>query len=283
MIADPWAWPESTATEQAGGRHVRIRAGDIEVGYDDAGAGVPVVLLHGFPHDRRLWAPQLHGLSQECRCIAPDLRGLGESDGGGPYSMDRYADDVAALLDALSIDRAVVGGVSMGGYITFAFWRRHRDRARALILADTRATADDEETRAKRHAMIALARSEGASAVADVMITGSVGKTTRERQPELVHAVHAMLASEPVPGIVGALEAMLARPDSTPTLPTIDAPTLIVVGDEDVVVSRREAEAMRAAISGSRLEVIPGAGHVSNVERPAAFNAVVSGFLRSLP
>lgn len=261
---------------------MRIRTGDIEVGCDDAGSGAPVVLLHGFPHDRRLWAPQLRGLSQGWRGIAPDLRGLGESDGRGPYTVDRYADDVAALLDALDIDRAVVGGLSMGGYITFAFWRRHPDRARALILANTRAAADDEEARARRHAMIVLARTEGARAVADRMIEGSVGKTTRERLPELVRTVHAMFAAAPVEGIVGALEAMLARPDSTATLSTIRVPTLIVAGDEDAVVPRREAEAMHAAIPGSRLEVIRGAGHVSNAERPAAFNAVLSEFLRSL-
>ncbi|HEX6536356.1 MAG TPA: alpha/beta fold hydrolase [Gemmatimonadaceae bacterium] len=250
--------------------------------YDDVGSGMPVVLIHGFPHNRGLWAPQLAALSQVCRCIAPDLRGFGDSDGGAPYSMDRYADDVAALLDALGVERAVVGGLSMGGYITLAFWRRHRERVLGLILADTRAAADDAAGRERRRAMIALARREGPEAVAGAMIESTLGKTTRQRHPEVVGAVHAMFAAASVSAIVGALEAMLDRPDSTPTLATIDVPTLIVVGDEDAISPRREAEAMRATIAGSRLEVIPGAGHASNVERPAAFNAVVTDFVRSL-
>lgn len=284
MIADPWMRPERAAGEQSGGggRSVRTSAGDIAMSYDDAGSGVPVVFIHGFPHNRRLWAPQLAALSQVCRCIAPDLRGFSDSEGAPPYSMDRYADDVAALLDALGVERAVVGGISMGGYITFAFWRRHRHRVLGLILADTRAAADDDAGRERRRAMIALAQREGATAVADAMVESTLGKTTRQRRPEVVRAMHTMFAAASVPAIVGALEAMLARPDSTPTLTTIDVPTLIVVGEEDVISPRREAEAMRAAIAGSRLEVIPGAGHASNVERPAAFNAVVTDFVRSL-
>lgn len=255
--------------------HVRGRG----VGYDDVGTGLPIVFVHGFPHDRSLWAPQLGALVDRGRCIALDLRGLGESEAGAPYSMDEYADDVAGLLDVLNVDRAVITGLSMGGYVAFAFWRRHRDRVRALLLADTRAGADDEAGRAKRRAMIELARTRGSGAVADQMITGMVGRTTRDRSPEVVDAVHAMLEAAPVAGVVGALEALIARPDSTPTLATIDVPTLIVVGEEDALTPPAEARALHAAIGGSRLEVIGGAGHVSNVERPAAFNHVTSEFL----
>jgi pimeloyl-ACP methyl ester carboxylesterase len=252
---------------------------EIEMGYDDVGVGLPVVLLHGFPHHRGLWAPQLGALVDRCRCIAPDLRGFGATVPSGPYSMDRYADDVAALLDRLGVERAVVGGLSMGGYVAFAFWRRHRARVRALLLADTRAGADDAAARGRRDQMIALVRDRGSGAVADAMITGMVGKTTRARNPEVVDAIHAMLEAAPVEGVVGALEALRDRPDSTPTLATIDVPTLVVVGEEDALTPPAEARAMHAAIAGSRLEVIPEAGHVSNVERPAAFNHVVSEFL----
>ena len=251
----------------------------IDIAYDDVGTGLPVVFIHGFPHNRTLWAPQLGGLLTRARCIAPDLRGFGDSEVRGPYTMDDYADDVIAVLDALQIDRAVIAGLSMGGYVAFAIWRRHRERVRALILADTRAGADSDETRAKRREMIALARARGTGAVADAQIGGMVGRTTREKHPDIGDEVHRMLTMAPVEGVIGALEAMMNRPDSTPTLATIDVPTLIIVGDEDVLTPPKEARAMHDRIAGSRLEILAGAGHVSNVERPAAFNHVASEFL----
>lgn len=256
--------------------------GGIEIGYDDTGTGTPLVFLHGFPHNRTLWSAQMGALLGHARCIAPDLRGFGESSVAAPYSVDQYADDVAALLDVLHIQRAVVCGLSMGGYVAFALWRRHRERVRALILADTRPGSDSEEAREKRREMIRLAREKGSSAVADQMILGMVGKSTREKCPEVVDSVHRLLESAPVEGIVGALEAMIARPDSTELLATIDVPTLIIVGEEDTLTPPREARAMHAAIRGSTLEQLAGAGHVSNLERPAAFNHLVSEFVGKL-
>lgn len=252
---------------------------ELEAGYDDSGTGAPLLLIHGFPHDRSLWAPQGRGLAGQARCIAPDLRGFGESTPSPPFSMDRYADDLAALLDLLRVDRAVVGGLSMGGYIALAFWRRHRRRVRGLILANTRAGADSAEARDRRQRMIALAREHGSSAIAEAMLPGMIGKTSREKSPELVAAVHRMMSSAPVAGVVGALEAMMERPDSTPTLGTIDVPVLVVTGEEDALIPAAEARAMHADIRGSQFEVIAGAGHLSNLERPAAFNHVVSEFL----
>jgi pimeloyl-ACP methyl ester carboxylesterase len=256
--------------------------GGLEMGYDDVGSGIPIVFIHGFPHNRSLWTPQLGALVDRARCVAPDLRGFGESAASPPFSMDRYADDVAELLGRLRIGRAVIVGLSMGGYVAFAFWRRHRRLARALVLADTRAGSDTEEGRAKRRELIALARSRGSAAVADAQIGGMVGKTTREKHPSVVDGMHRMLAAAPVAGVIGALEAMIARPDSTPTLATIDVPTLLIVGDEDALTPEKESRAMHEAIRGSRLEVIAGAGHVSNVERPAAFNHVLAEFLATL-
>ena len=253
--------------------------GGIEIGYDDVGSGDAVVFLHGFPHHRALWASQVAALVDRARCIAPDLRGFGESSVHPPYSVDQYADDLAALLDSLRIERAVVCGLSMGGYVALAFWRRHRARVRALILMDTRAGNDSAEGRERRDQMIALARQRGSEAVADAMITGMVGKRTREKCPEVVDDVHRMLESAPVDGVVGALEALRDRPDSTATLETIDVPTLIVVGEEDVLTPPGEAMLLHAGIRGSTLEVIAGAGHVANVERPAAVNHVITEFL----
>jgi pimeloyl-ACP methyl ester carboxylesterase len=255
---------------------------DEALAHADVGHGLPVVLLHAFPLNRTIWEPQIATLFGECRCIVPDLRGFGESLVGGPYSMDRYADDVVALLDALQIDKAVIGGLSMGGYVAFNIWRRHRSRVRALLLADTRAAADTPEAKQKRADLIAIAKSEGANAVAEKQITGLTGKTTRAKQPELIDRLRWIMGGERVEGIVGALEAMRDRPDSTPLLSGIDVPTLVVVGEEDTITPVKEARAMHQAIRGSRLEIIPSAGHLSNVERPAAFNAALSDFVGSL-
>ena len=252
------------------------------LGYDDVGTGIPVLFLHGFPHTRSLWSPQLGALAAEARTICMDLRGFGESVPGDAASVDDYADDAAALLDTLALDRAVVVGLSMGGYVSFALWRRHRARVRALVLCDTRATADTDVARAGRREMRAMVEDKGSMAVANQMITGMVGRTTRAKHPELVDELHRMMSLAPVRGIAGALEALTTRPDSMPTLATIDVPTLIVVGDEDVLTPVKDSRSMHLAIPGSRLEVIAGAGHVSTMERPATFNHILSEFLVSL-
>ncbi len=253
----------------------------IRLGYDEAGRGngPPVLFLHGFPHNRGLWSAQLAGLSAQSHCISLDLRGFGESSVAPPYSMDQYADDVAAFMDKLGIDRAIICGLSMGGYVAFAMWRRHQPRVHALILADTRAAPDSDEGREKRRSMAQLARDRGSVAVADAMMPTMVGERTREAAPHVVNSVYRMLTSANVAGIVGALEAMRERPDSTPTLSTIDVLTLIVVGEDDVLTPVADAETMHRAIYGSRLQVIGRAGHVSNMERPAAFNHVLGEFL----
>lgn len=256
-----------------------VRCDGHTIAYDERGSGVPLLFLHGFPHDRALWAPQLDALGDVARCIAPDLRGFGESGHAGPSGVDRHADDMACLLDALHVERAVVCGLSMGGYVAFAFWRRHRARVQALVLADTRPDADSAETRAKRHELMQVAREQGAAAVAAQQLEGMVGKTTRRTRPELVDRVRRMLERAPVEGIVGALETMLGRPDSTADLATIDVPTLVVVGEEDALTPPALARDMHERIAGSRLAVLPAAGHVSNLEAPDAFNDAVRGLL----
>jgi 3-oxoadipate enol-lactonase len=255
---------------------------DDALAHTDVGRGLPVVLLHAFPLNRSMWEPQIAALLGECRCIAPDLRGVGDSPRSGPYTMDRYADDVAALLDALQIERAVVAGLSMGGYVALALWRRHPKRIRALVLSDTRATADTAEAAQKRLDLIEVARTHGVDAVVDKQLPGLIGKSTRDKQPDLVERIRSIMVTSTVEGIVGALEAMRTRPDSTPLLAGIDVPTLVVVGDEDAITPAKDAQAMHEAIPNSRLEVIPEAGHLSNLERPAAFNTVLSDFVGSL-
>jgi pimeloyl-ACP methyl ester carboxylesterase len=256
--------------------------GDTEIAYDDVGSGLPVVFVHAFPLNRTMWDPQVSALVGESRCIAVDLRGLGESSAGAPYSMDRYADDIASVLDTLQISRAVVAGLSMGGYVAFAFWRRHRERVRGFVLSNTRATADTPEVLERRRQLIEIAETQGSTGVANAQIAGLVGKTTREKRPDIYDATHRMIAQAPVDGVIGAIHALIDRPDSTATCATIDVPTLVITGDEDVLIPPKEATKLAATIRGSRLEVLQGAGHLSNVERPAAFNTVVSEFLATL-
>lgn len=256
--------------------------GDTEIAFDDIGSGLPVVFLHAFPLNRTMWEPQVGALVAECRCIPIDCRGLGESAAAPPYSMDRYADDVIGALDALQIERAVIVGLSMGAYIGFSIWRRHSGRVRAFVLADTRAVADTVEQVAKRRELIEIAEMHGSAGVANAQIAGLISASTRDKRPDTYDAMHRMIAQAPVDGIVGAIEAMIERPDSTQTCRTIDVPTLIIVGEEDGVTPVADARAMAELIPGSRLEVLRQAGHLSNVERPAAFNTVLGEFLASL-
>jgi len=257
---------------------------DAHLWYDVAGpSDAPaIIFLHGFPHDHRLWEAQRDALARRYRVITTDLRGFGASSTNGPYSMDRYADDVAAVLSAATVDRATVCGLSMGGYIAFALWRRHAERVAGLVFVDTKATADDDAIRSRRRELIELARTESADAVANTQIIGAVGAQTRRQRPELVEQLHAMMAEAPVDGIVGALTAMLERPDSTATLGTITVPTLVIGGDEDVITPLKTTRALSEALPGSTFRVITGAGHLSNVEQPTQFNDAIVRFLETI-
>src|SRR5690348_4268570 len=141
--------------------------GVTEIAFDDIGSGLPIVFLHAFPLSRTMWEPQVTALVSECRCVPIDFRGFGDSTPSPPFTVDRYADDVAAVLDTLQIERAVIVGLSLGGYVSFAFWRRHRDRVRAFVLADTRAGADTAENIERRKGLIDLANTQGSAAVAN--------------------------------------------------------------------------------------------------------------------
>ncbi len=257
----------------------------VRLGFDDDGSGVPIVLLHGFPLDRTLWSHQRVALASHARCLTPDLRGFGESSVHGPFSMDQYADDIVSLLDWLEIEQAVVCGLSMGGYVAMAMWRRHADRIRALVLCDTRATADTAATRESRDELIAVARSQGSHAVATRQLPGLLGASTQARHPDVVAFMRAMLERQSVAGIVGALEALRDRPDSQATISSITVPTLVIVGEEDVLTPVSDARAMIALLPVStraRLECIPEAGHVTCIERPAAVTHALAEFLADI-
>lgn len=261
---------------------MRIDVRGFEMGYEDTGgAGVPLVLIHGFPLDRTIWAAQIAGLAGVARVIAPDLRGFGESDmAGGAMTVDDYATDVRALMDALGLAKAVIGGVSMGGYVAMAFQRKFASRVQALLLVDTRGDADTPEGRTGRDASIALARAEGAPAIAAKMI----GKMlTPAASDAMRRALLELMSRQTLEGVVGALAALRDRSSSTSSNAGIRVPTLVVAGAEDALIPVAEAEALRATIPGSRLVVVPGAGHLPNYETPDAFNVAVREWLAALP
>lgn len=260
--------------------HVR----GIEMTYDDAGRGAAVVLLHGFPFDRSMWREQARALSATCRVIAPDLRGMGETSlGDGAVTLGEMAEDVAALLDTLNVERVVLGGLSMGGYVAFEFFRRFPQRVRALVLADTRPQADTDEARRTREETAQRALRDGMGPIADSMLPKLLSPATRERAPDVVERVRAMMLGTRPEGAAAALRAMAGRRDQTDLLASIDVPTLIVVGSEDSITPPSDAEAMRAQIKDARLVRIEGAAHLSNVERPEDFNRALGDFVGGLP
>lgn len=253
--------------------------------WDDIGsrrAAITLVLLHGFPHDRALWAAQVEAAPvtfPETRILIPDLPGFGRSSPVPFPSMDAYADALEPLLDAAGVEQAVIGGLSMGGYVAFAFWRRHTARVRALLLMDTKAPADTDEARVKRRDLITTVQRDGVGAVVPGMIPSQLGVTTRRDNPVLVERLEVMLRRAPASGVTAAAQAMMDRSDSTATLETITVPTLVLVGDEDTLTPVSDALAMSAAIPGSRLVTIPGAGHLAPLEQPAVVNAAIAEFL----
>ena len=255
------------------------------VRYLEAGSGRALILLHAFPLSADQWLPQLHRVPPGWRFIAPDLRGF---RGSGPafeeltpeaLTIDDYAADILELMTHLEIDRAAVGGVSMGGYVALAMVARAPARVAGLVLANTRARADAPDGRAGRDAMIAAVRSEGTPAVARAMLPKLLGNTNARDRPDLIEAVDRMIRVNTPEPLAAALAALRDRPDRTPRLGEIRCPTAIVAGAEDAVVAVEDAEAMHRAIRGSQLAVLPRVGHLSNLEAPAAFDAALAGAL----
>ena len=256
----------------------------VRIAYHDRGQrhGTALLLIHGFPLDHRMWAAQLAGLSADVRVIAPDLRGFGRSEvRPGPLTMEQHADDLAALLDHLAVERAVVAGLSMGGYIAFAFWRRHRERAQALVLLDTRAEPDSPQAQANRDASAIKVRQAGSAAIAGEMLSRLLAPANLSNQ-RIADRALAMMAEQPVEGIASALAGLRDRADSRPTLPTISVPTLVLVGEHDALTPPADAAAMAAAIPGARLIVVPRAGHLSPLENPRGVNGAVRMFIRQI-
>jgi 3-oxoadipate enol-lactonase len=262
---------------------MELSVNGVRLQVEDVGRGEPLLLLHAFPLRGAMWQAQTATLAERFRLIVPDQRGFGDSMlPAGPYALDEVAGDLIELLDALGVERAAVAGLSMGGYVAFALYRRAPERVRALILADTRPQADSEEGRQGRLASARLAREQGAPAVAEAMLPRLLGASTHARRPELVEAVRAMIVSNLPEAIALAQEAMAARQDSTALLPRIAVPTLAIAGAEDVFTPPEVAHEMAAAIPNAQVCEIAEAGHLSNLEQPEAFNAALRAFLDGL-
>jgi 3-oxoadipate enol-lactonase len=257
----------------------------MDLAYADEGPGPVVLLLHGFPLSRAMWVDQLSGIGSIYRVIAPDLRGHGASPvPDGIYTMDAMADDVVELLETLEIrGPVVVGGLSMGGYVALSLAARYPTRVRALMLMDTKAAADTPEAAQARETTAQAVLAAGSAApVVDAMLPRLFAKITREQHPERVEPMKAVMSQTAPRGIAGSLRGMAARPDRRADLPKIVVPTLILVGEEDVITPPAEAKSMVEALPNARLEVISRAGHLSPYENPSDANAAILRFLQSL-
>jgi 3-oxoadipate enol-lactonase len=259
------------------------RIGGADLAYDVRGTGQALLLLHAFPLGLVMWEPQARAFAATHQVIRFDARGFGGSPpGDGLLTMEKIADDAVALLDHLGVSQAVVCGLSMGGYAALALVRRYADRLKGLVLADTRAGADSVEARAARAAQADTVRKRGSAAIADAVLPKLLGETTHQQRPELVARLRETIAANPPRGIADALAGLAARADSAPTLREIRVPTLVVCGAEDAITPLAESEALVRGIAGSRLEVVPQAGHLSSLENPEGFNGALRKFLTEL-
>lgn len=250
----------------------------------DAGSGTTLLFVHGFPLDHTQWNAQLPVFGQTHRVLAPDLRGFGGSEATpGVATMEQFADDLAALLDALQIgEPVVVCGLSMGGYIAFQFARKYASRLKALVLCDTRAVADTTDGAETRRKMADEVEVSGTAKVADAMLPKLLAPDTKNRHPEIVEAVRAMVAAARPAGVAAAQRGMAARPDSSELLPRINVPTLVVVGEHDAISTVDEMRRIAEAIPRAKFHVVSAAGHLSPLENPTAFNDALRNFLATL-
>jgi pimeloyl-ACP methyl ester carboxylesterase len=260
----------------------RVRSGDAELSYAVIGDGPPVVLLHPFPAHHEFWLPASQALTRY-RLIMPDLRGHGDSDAGdGPATMAKHADDLSRVLQDADVGRAVFCGVSIGGYILFEFWRKFPGRVAGLVLSDTRPQPDSPEARTNRLRIADDVIEKGTESFVESMLPKLIGKSTFSARPDLVDQAKRMAMKMSPSDIAQVQRGMAARPDSVPTLKTINVPTLVMVGEEDVLTPVTDAELMRQHLPVSTLRVISKAGHFAPWEQPEEVGRLLRQFVDSL-
>lgn len=259
----------------------KLRVGGIEMSVEDRGSGPPLLLVHGFPLHSGMWRHQVEALAGRFRVIAPDLRGFGQTPvDAETVSMEQFADDLAALLDALEVIGPVAFcGLSMGGYIAWSFWRKYPERVAALILCDTRAVADAPAAAQARTKMAKSVMTDGLQPVSDAMLPKLLAPETARRQPEVLEFVRGMILGASPAGVAAAQRGMAARPDSSDLLGRISVPTLVIVGQEDAISTPAEMRSIAGAIPNAQLIEVSGAGHLSPLENPPVVNRAIAEFL----
>jgi pimeloyl-ACP methyl ester carboxylesterase len=257
---------------------------EIMLKYDELGKGLPVVLLHGFPLCRQMWAPQMAALADAgYRVICPDLPGFGESSSlSHPASMPRYADSVIDLLDELGIDQAVVGGMSMGGYVLLDLVERYPKRLPGAMFLVTRAAADDAAGKQKRTMMMEQVMAGNALTIPQTFVPVLFAEETSRKNPRLILKVRQWVEAAPSSGLIGGLLAMRERDDAVDKLPGFTLPSLVIGAEQDLAVPLEHSRLLAQGLPNSRLTIIPGAGHMANLEQPELFSAALLDFLASL-
>ncbi|MBI2149502.1 MAG: alpha/beta fold hydrolase [Acidobacteria bacterium] len=255
---------------------VQIKSGTMN--YLDRGTGPAVLLIHAFPLNHAMWQPQIAPLAADHRVIAPDVRGFGESVPASPWTIEDLCNDLDELLETLGVEECAVAGVSMGGYIALPFWVKYPKRVRKLVLSNTRARADNDAEKAARNDMIAALEQKGASILPERMLSRLLQPNPK---PDVASAVRGMIVQAGVSAAIHAVMAMRDRPDSSTALRRITCPTMVLTGENDVIIRVDDCRAMAESIPGSRFVTIPRSGHLSSLENPEDFNRALLDFLRS--
>jgi 3-oxoadipate enol-lactonase len=264
---------------------MKIKLNGTTINYTERGLpqGIPVVFIHGFPLNHTMWEPQMKALPNHFRAITYDIRGHGESDiGDGQYTIEFFVDDLLSLLDHLVIDRAIICGLSMGGYIALRAYERSPERIKALVLCDTKSEADTNEAKLKRSAIVRNVKTNGTGPFADEFVTAILAPQTFQTHPEIVESIKKMIRANSPIGISGASLALGCRTDTSAALSTINVPTLILVGEHDMLTPPTVSESMHSRIVNSELHVVVHAGHMSNLENAPEFNKRLIEFLNRL-
>ena len=250
-----------------------------DIHYLEKGTGTPLMLVHGFPLDGRMWSTQLNTLALRARVVVPDLRGFGRSPETGPFTLETLADDVHALAEYLKLGRCVFAGLSMGGYVALAYVKKHLANLRGLILVDTKAEADTEQAKEGREKMIAQARQQGVKPIADAMLAKLIPQEAAASRPQLARELRDMMDSQRPATLAHALAAMRDRPDRTDVLSSINVPTLIIVGEQDSITPPDVMRPIHLKVKDSEMLVIPSAGHMTPMEQPMQVNRAIERFL----
>ncbi|HEY0030202.1 MAG TPA: alpha/beta fold hydrolase [Bacteroidia bacterium] len=273
----------NSAKTQATGRDINVRANNITICYDDLGKGaIPIIFIHGFPFDKSMWQPQMEELKSQHRVIAYDIRGFGKSGNDSEeLSMGLFSEDLIAFMDALQIGKAVICGLSMGGYIALNAINRFSDRFEGLILCDTQCIADSPEGKQKRYKTIEHIQAGGLNDFAEGFVKNVFYKESFNDKAAVIEKIKCTILSTSLESITGTLVALAEREATCTSFDAISVPTLIICGREDVVTPPVQSEHLQSGIKNSWLQIIDRAGHLSNLEQPEEFNKHLQHYLSS--